>query len=79
MNYTEYFQERNYKPTYYLGDRVRGRWQDRPFSGTVAIDSNPYVNGTPTVKVFLDLPLVIDGALHTMISVTHDDIGKSLM
>jgi hypothetical protein len=75
--YADYFSDVTYKPQYYLGDRVRGFYgegQKIPFSGTVAVDHQPYVGKLPSVKVFLDLPLMVDGKMLTMVSVEHDSV-----
>lgn len=59
-----------YKPVYLIGDRVRGIWRGAPFTGTVAIDTNP--SGTrPYIVVNLDLPLKLDGEWYTMLQVEH--------
>lgn len=72
--YARYFAKTAYKPQYYLGDRVRGIWRGKPYSGTVAIDSCPHVDGTPGVHIFLDLPLLHDGHVYTIITALHSEV-----
>lgn len=37
-NLTNYFEKTTYKPTYFLGDRVRGTFEGAMFSGSVGND-----------------------------------------
>lgn len=71
---SEYFSKVKYKPTYFLGDRVRGFFNKVPFSGTVDIDNHVYEGQDPFVIVHLDLPIVIDNIIYKMITVAHSDI-----
>jgi hypothetical protein len=61
-SYAEYFQKNTYKPRFYLGDRIRGKWCNVPFT------EGPYV------IVTLDLPMKIDGKYLTMLKVKHSDL-----
>lgn len=71
---TRYFNRIAYTPTYFLGDRVEGKWNNIPFIGTVANDSIIYVGRGPQVSVFLDLPIKYDGKIYKIITLTHEDI-----
>lgn len=73
-NYAEYFSKVTYKPTYHLGDRVRGKWNNIPFSGTVSIDNMLDPDVGPFVIVTLDLPIKKDGLLLNLLKVQHSDI-----
>ena len=53
----EYFAENRYKPKYFLGDRVIGKWNKIPFVGTVANDSVVSDSEGPKISIFLDLPI----------------------
>lgn len=70
----EYFTKHRYKPKYFLGDRVRGFWNNIPFSGSVANDSQVDDSQEPKVSVFLDLPIKHGTGYHTIITVTHNMI-----
>ena len=72
----EYFAKNRYSAKYHLGDRIRGIWNNIPFSGTVAIDSVVYEGEKPHITVFLDLPVCHDGSVHTIIKIKHSDIIK---
>lgn len=68
MNLSEYFEKNRYKPTYFIGDRVRGKWNGIPFIGTVYLERDN--------KVFInsDLPIKYRGDWHTFIHVKQKDI-----
>ncbi len=38
-NQTDYFERVGYKPTWVIGDRVQGTWNQIPFRGTVGNDT----------------------------------------
>ena len=73
-NQTDYFNQIGYKPTYFIGDRVQGTWNNIPFRGTVGNDTviNP-IEG-PRISVHLDLPIKYQDTVHTIIIVKHQDI-----
>ena len=56
-NYKEYFEEKAYKPTWWIGDRVFGKYQKIPFIGTVGNDTLISEEEGPRVTVHLDLPI----------------------
>lgn len=71
----DYFAKESYKPKYFIGDRVCGKWNGIPFVGTVGNDSQ--IGGpdtTPLVYVILDLPIVKSGVPRTVISVEHKHV-----
>ena len=70
---TDYFERKAYKPRYFLGDRVFGRWNKIPFIGTVGNDRVINDSG-PEVTIHLDLPIALTGNVHTVIIVKHKDI-----
>lgn len=72
-NQTEYFERIGYKPKYFIGDRVYGKFNSVPFVGTVGNDRVIDDTG-PQVTVQLDLPMLIDKSIRTVIVVKHQDI-----
>ena len=70
----DYFEKKTYKPTYFIGDRVIGRYEDMPIAGTVGNDTliNEYEG--PYVIVHLDLPVVTDLGYKSIVKVKHSDI-----
>jgi hypothetical protein len=76
---TEQFAKDAYKPKYFIGDRVFGRYNKIPFVGTVGNDRNK-VGGDPNpeVSIHLDLPIMIDKILRSVIIVKHKDIKQLL-
>lgn len=71
---SEYFNKVAYKPTYFLGDRVRGMWNGVPFAGSVAVDTMVDEDAGPYLMVNLDLPIKLDNSWHNMIKVSHKDL-----
>ena len=56
-NLTLYFERRAYQPTWFIGDRVQGKWNRIPFVGTVGNDTVISEIEGPRVSVHLDLPI----------------------
>lgn len=76
-NLADYFDKIAYKPQWFIGDRVYGKWNKIPFVGTVGNDS--CVDGvTPRVSVHLDLPVKYNDKVHTILFVSHKDIKSKL-
>ncbi len=74
---TDYFERIGYKPKYFIGDRVYGKWNKIPFIGTVGNDS--CVNGvTPKVSIHLDLPIKYKDKVYNILFVEHKDIKSYL-
>ena len=73
---TDYFNRIAYKPTYQIGDRVFGRWNGIPFIGSVGNDTNNIGGEEPRVSVLVDLPIMLDGKVHSVIIVKHEDIKR---
>lgn len=73
-NLAEYFARNAYKPKYFLGDRVFGKWNKVPFIGTVGNDTVISEIEGPRISVHLDLPIILTGKSHTVIIVKHKDI-----
>lgn len=77
-NYAEYFSKIAYKPKYQIGDRVFGYYKKIPFMGTVGNDSLVSPAEGPRISVFLDLPIMVDKTLRSVIIVKHKDIKQIL-
>jgi hypothetical protein len=73
---TDYFERIGYKPTYHIGDRVFGRWNDIPFVGSVGNDTVISLLEGPRISVHLDLPIKYKDRVHTVIFVKHKDIKE---
>jgi hypothetical protein len=72
-NLKDYFEKNSYKARYTIGDRVQGHWGKIPIRGTVGNDSCPDgVN--PRISVHLDLPIVVDGVVKTILFMTHGQV-----
>jgi hypothetical protein len=74
-NLKDYFERNAYKPKYFIGDRVYGKFNGIPFIGTVGNDRVVGLDG-PEVTIHLDLPMRIDKYNHNVIVVKHKDIKK---
>jgi hypothetical protein len=73
-NQTDYFERIGYKPTYFIGDRVFGRYKKIPFVGTVGNDTMINEIEGPRISIFLDLPMKVDNEYKSVIIVKHKDI-----
>lgn len=74
--YQEYFDKKTYKPKYLIGDRVEGKYKGIPFVGTVANDYLVSEDEGPKVAVSLDLPLIHNNVIHTLLFLKVKDIKK---
>ncbi len=77
-NQTDYFERIGYKPTWYIGDRVFGRFNKIPFIGTVGNDRLVSELVGPEVVIHLDLPMKVDNKYKSFIIVKHKDIKQRL-
>lgn len=71
---TDHFNRVGYRPTYFIGDRVFGKWNRIPFVGTVGNDTVISELEGPRISIHLDLPIKYNGRVHTVIFVTHKDV-----
>jgi hypothetical protein len=72
---TDYFNKIGYKPKYFIGDRVFGRWNKIPFIGSVGNDR--CIDGVnPEITIHLDLPIKINDTIHNFIIVKHKDVKQ---
>lgn len=74
---TDYFERIGYKPQYFIGDRVFGKWNKIPFIGTVGND-RVVSNEGPEITIHLDLPIKYNNEVKTFIIVKHKDIKQTL-
>ena len=75
-NLADYFEKIGYKPKYFIGDRVIGKWKKIPFIGTVGNDTLISEDEGPRISIHLDLPIVVDGQIKNVIFVKHKDIRR---
>ena len=73
-NYAEYFARTGYRATYQIGDRVAGRWNQIPFTGTVGNDRLVSATTGPEITVHLDLPVRYQDQTLTFIVAQHKDV-----
>ena len=73
-NLLRYFENRAYKPTWFLGDRVTGKWNKIPFVGSVGNDTVISDVEGPRVSVLLDLPIKYQGRVHNIVIVKPSDL-----
>ena len=71
---TDYFNRIGYKPTYFIGDRVFGYWNNIPFIGSVGNDTLVSLEEGPRISILLDLPIQLAGNVHRVILVKHKDV-----
>jgi hypothetical protein len=71
---TDYFERIGYRPRYWIGDRVIGRWNGIPFVGTVGNDTRINDIEGPRISVHLDLPIRYEDLTRGVIIVKHRDI-----
>lgn len=74
-NLADYFERNAYKPKYFLGDRVYGKFNGIPFIGTVGNDRVVSMAG-PEITVLLDLPIKYKDEIKNVIIVKHKDVKK---
>lgn len=72
---TDYFEKIGYKPEYFIGDRVIGKFNGIPFVGTVGNDRVVSLAG-PEIVVHVDLPIKVDKTYKTVIIVKHKDLKR---
>jgi hypothetical protein len=73
---SDYFNEKGYKPKYWIGDRVFGHWNNIPFVGTVGNDTVINEANGPQISIHLDLPIRFRDKTHNIIIVKHKDVKK---
>jgi hypothetical protein len=78
-NQSDYFNRIGYKPTYFIGDRVFGKWNKIPFIGSVGNDTLINEIEGPRISIHLDLPIIRNGHRHNIIIVKHKDIKKLVL
>ena len=72
---TDYFEKIGYKPKYFIGDRVIGKFNSIPFVGTVGNDRVISLAG-PEITIHLDLPIKIDKEYKSLIIAKHKDVRR---
>jgi hypothetical protein len=77
-NLSDYFERNAYKPKYYIGDRVFGFYNKIPFIGTVGNDKLVSPLTGPEITVHLDLPILTENGVRSIIVVKHKQIKQIL-
>lgn len=72
----EYFANNRYKPTWFIGDRVFGKFGQVPFIGTVGNDTVINESDGPRVSVFLDLPIKSADTVHQIVFVKPSNLKR---
>ena len=75
-NLTRYFENKAYRPTWFIGDSVQGKWNKIPFVGTVGNDTVISEIAGPRVSVHLELPIKFKDHVHTIIFVQPKDLKE---
>ena len=75
-NVADYFEKIAYKPTWFIGDRVFGKYKKIPFVGTVGNDTLVSEIEGPRVSVHLDLPMKVDKEYKTLIIVKPKELKR---
>ena len=75
-NLTRYFENKAYQPTWFIGDRVQGKWNRIPFVGTVGNDTVISEIEGPRVSVHLELPIKFKDKIHNVIFVKPNDLKE---
>lgn len=71
---SEYFEKNRYKPKWFIGDRVEGKWNGIPFVGSVGNDSVVNEHEGPKVSVHVDLPILHNDKIYTIIFVKPNQL-----
>jgi len=71
---SEYFSDKRYKPKWFMGDRVQGKFNNIPYIGTVGNDSLVSEIEGPIVSIYLDLPIKYKKTIYNIIFVKPDTI-----
>jgi len=70
----EYFNKFTYKPKWFIGDRVEGKWNGIPFVGSVGNDSLINEEEGPKVSILVDLPILYKGKVYDIITTKPKDL-----
>lgn len=73
---TDYFAKIGHRPTWEIGDRVSGVWNDVPFIGTVGSESLVDPEFGPRVTVMPDLPIRLGDKNHNVIVLKPHQLKK---
>ena len=73
---TDYFNKIGYKPTWFIGDRVYGKYNKIPFVGTVGNDTVINDIEGPRVSIHLDLPIKVDNVVRNILIVKPKNLKR---
>ncbi|MEY3090737.1 MAG: hypothetical protein RL113_1053 [Pseudomonadota bacterium] len=68
MSLAKYFAKNRTPPTYLIGDRVSGKWNNIPFVGSVLLEHILTEENIPKVHVAVDLPIKYKGTYHNIVT-----------
>lgn len=69
---SEYFAKERPQPFFEFGTRVYGKYNKIPFIGTIYTDNMVNEEQGPRLSIHLDLPIMVDGNVKTIIIDTYD-------
>lgn len=72
----EYFAQNRYKPRWFIGDRVQGKWNRIPFVGSVLNDGLVSEDQGARVSVYLDLPIAYKNKVYNIIMLNPKDLRE---
>ena len=67
-----YFDKKEYKSTYVIGDRVRGSFNGIPIVGTVLVEHLVDLDIGPVIHIQLDLPIKINDKYTSIVGVRRN-------
>ena len=73
---TDYFAKKAQPCTWFIGDRVQGKWNGIPFRGSVGNDRTLNETEGPRVSVHLDLPIRYKNTNHNIIFVKPKELKE---
>lgn len=77
MNVAEYFKKSRPAPKFSIGDRVFGKYNGILVRGSVGNDRMVSEEEGPVVTVHLDLPLVVDGKVRSILQFKQNELKLS--
>ena len=72
----DYFEKHRYKPKWFCGDRVQGKFNKIPFIGSVLNDTLYSEKEGPIVFISVDLPLSYKGKIYRTIKMKPNSLKE---
>lgn len=76
MSLAAYFAKNRKPATYFMGDRVSGKWNNIPFVGTVLLEHIITEENIPRAHVAVDLPIKYQGKFHNIITLNSKQLKR---